>query len=212
MSSTYADQGTAAHKVLESCLTSIYSWGIPIEAREFVGSAITVEDGPHGDLSPSGAKRWMNCPGSVAVNAAHPEPDAPPREITFTEEDAVAVQECLDYIANRVQTLRAVTPEGEPVRVFTEAQTNPGYWFREDVDPARMRGTSDVRLVAGTFIEHIDYKHGAGVAVDVEDPQNQLYLLGSLAEHQAARDPLRGRHGDHRAAPLPRGVAPCAPS
>lgn len=183
MSSPFADQGTAAHKVLESCLVSTYQWGMPMLAADFIDLEIEVSDGPHGDLSPSGSKRWMTCPASVAIGADHPEETAPPRKIRITAEDAAAVQDCLNYIAGRVEALGEIYGKGN-VQVLPESLVDPGEFFSAHLGQDgkhRMRGTSDVAIVCHNRVEHIDYKHGAGVLVSVEDPQNQLYLLGTLA-------------------------------
>lgn len=57
-------------------------------------------------------------------------------------------------------------------------------------------GTSDITItgfdsaeIIPPTIRQVDFKAGAGVPVDVDDPQNELYLLGVCAEYY---DPLTG--------------------
>jgi len=178
MSSIYADQGTAAHWVLEQCLSMIYDMGIPVTASNWIGADVEVTDGPHARRSPSSAKRWMHCTASVALNEKHPEPAQGPRLVRFEAEDAAAVQVCLDYVAERVADMGAFGT----VKVLPERRVSLKYILGTDEHD----GTSDITIIASTSegifsIEHIDYKHGAGVPVDVDDPQNDLYMLGTLA-------------------------------
>lgn len=178
--SEYADQGTAAHKVLESCLESIYGWGLEISAKDFIGREIEIEDGEHSRLSPSGLKRTMRCPPSVFMGEKYPEETGPsPRKIPFDDDYAAAVQMLLDYIAERVAGLAKLT--GEPVEVFTERKVTlaevPRLKGRHEFD-----GTVDVILKAGAHADLIDLKAGAGVPVDVRDPQLSAYMAGVYSE------------------------------
>lgn len=180
--SIYADEGTAAHFVLEQCLRNKYEFGFETPARDYLNAEVEVKDEPHARLSPSGAKRWMTCHGSVAMQEALPEPaEGPPGPRTITVElDYVdAVQTILDYVAVRVAEIGADT--GQPVQVIAERKVSPQGSLGTDA----CDGTVDITLVAGDFIEIIDAKMGKGVPVSVNDPQCDLYLLGTLDEDLA---------------------------
>ena len=190
--SVFADQGTAAHWVLEQCLLMIYDYGLGATASAYVGQEIKVEDGPHSRRSPSSAKRWMNCAPSVKVAEEHPEPAQPPRMVLFTDNDAIAVQECLDYVEERVAALKAMAPDARvDVRAERRVSLKPVLGHTE------CDGTSDIALLLSiggrvVFIEHFDYKHGAGVPVPPEDPQNAFYLMGTLCEEMIFPGDLGG--------------------
>lgn len=200
MSSIYADEGTAAHQVLEECLKMIYEVGFPMNAGDFVGSLRTIEDGPHGRLSPSGAKRWMTCPGAPSMEAKFPEEPAGPRKVDVTLEMAEAVQQALDYVEERVAELEEQYHDpllNAQTGVPPERQEWPVAQPRVEVASERRvslydilgthdcDGTSDITLLVVNaceetlYIEQIDYKHGAGVPVSEHDPQNEFYLMGS---------------------------------
>lgn len=173
--SEYADSGTVAHTVLETCLIQTYQWGMPTFPRDFIGQTFTVTDGEHSPLSPSGAKRWMTCPGSVAL-LAETRQIYPPRQVVFDADYAAAVQEILDYVAKRIEAISGQT--NEPVQVIAERKVScEKYLGTNDCD-----GTADITLLTSAYIEVIDAKFGSGVAVAVDDPQTELYLLGALAE------------------------------
>lgn len=192
MSSVYADHGTAAHSVLEECLQLRETFGTPAPAASYIGHSITVADGPHGVMSPSGAKRWMNCPGSVQASIDFPELPQPPREVVITEEDAIAVQQCLDYVEQRRRKVRLMEGVAR-VFVFSERRIS----LEKLIGNQDSDGTSDVAILGvdddgeAVFLEHVDYKHGSGVAVDVDDPQNDMYWLGSICAEADEKTPAQ---------------------
>ena len=93
-----------------------------------------------------------------------------PVEIELTAEDIAAVNEAYTYILSKLN---------EDTLFWSEQKVNPGPLLgdREDV-----YGTADVILYqpATQELEVIDYKHGSGVLVNVENnPQLVLYGLGA---------------------------------
>ncbi len=177
--STFADNGTAAHRVLEQCLKAQFDMGMPLPAATYVGQAIPIPaDEDHAWLSPSAAKSWLTCPKSAHLRKEYPGVKEGARTVMFTAEDAEAVQVCLDYVAERVKTLQTAG-NGARVTVHAERRVSPKKFVKSD----HCGGTSDIFIHAPAlkFGEHIDYKHGAGILVKADDPQNDLYLLGTLA-------------------------------
>lgn len=178
----------------------------------------------HTLLSPSASKRWMACPDSARANAEAAEErtkdyadegtaahallemclrlDNTPdqymgvlmhNQFAVTEEMAGAVQVALDYI----REWQYRNPKGH---VFIEHRVHWGGLLR--LHPDISSGTSDVILVTDTHCTVMDYKHGAGVAVDAEDnSQLKLYAVGSLDLHGAEEINIcvvqpRARHDD----------------
>jgi hypothetical protein len=157
----------------------------------------------HAELSASSAERWMTCAGSVALSrgvprvgskfaaegtAAHAlaayclaEGEKPQDylgktalvedyEIVFDEELVAAVEEYVHYI---VSTERA-GDEGTMEQSFTEALKRLHPKFGGSTDYVRYRASEGL-------LEIVDYKHGAGVPVDVDDnKQLKYYALGAL--------------------------------
>lgn len=147
----------------------------------------------HARLSPSSASIWMNCPGQPALadglertenvhmrrgTAAHAlleycwKKPANPNAVTaasfeaqyqlaFDQDDLQAVQDALDYIRGEFE-------EGD------EAETEARLRYSDDLwgtcDWSRYRPSTGELVV-------VDYKHGAGVAVDVTGPQTGIYGL-----------------------------------
>lgn len=177
------DKGTAAHAVLSQCLQAVYQWGLPMRASDHHEAVYPVDNGePHESLSPSGAKQWMYCPASPGMQAEHPEPASleKVRQVPVDVEYVNAVQVCLDYVAMRVKELEE---HGYAVVVVTELKVHPGDFFGGD---KRFDGTLDIGLLAYEngvlrYVEIVDFKAGAAVQIEPEDPQLDQYLLGLLA-------------------------------
>lgn len=169
----------------------------------------------HARLSPSGAKRWMVCPGSVKLiedlniiespsvyaaegtvahevheqcllkelNASHflgKTIKADGMSFKVNDDMVKAVQLSLDYIRDRIYSYEI---EGYDVVLIVEQRVSLEHLGVDGMDG----GTSDVILMIYELgqlveIEVVDYKHGAGVAVEPEDnPQAMCYALGALA-------------------------------
>ena len=176
----------------------------------------------HSPLGASGAERWMNCPGSVTLlkELDLPESDEPDYRQLGTHAHALAA-ECLETntdawehagqliegievsveTCNAVQVFldecRSIIPtDGTPYTVFIEKG------FTSPVHPL-FYGTTDFAVVCGKRVSVRDYKHGEGIAVDVEEnPQVRYYGygiiqdLGEVEEIDYAIVQPRGFHPD----------------
>jgi hypothetical protein len=157
----------------------------------------------HALLSPSGASRWMKCPGSVALEAPLPE-----THNEYSDEGT-----CAHAVAAMCLT------EGRPATAYIGRRIEVGphrtYEFREDMaEPtqeyvdkiAEFRAQHELHVEVELPIDHItgeqdasgtgdaiiitedqteiqvhDLKFGMGVAVSAEEnPQLKLYALGAL--------------------------------
>jgi hypothetical protein len=154
----------------------------------------------HSPLGASGAERWMNCPGSVALlkRMDLPETDEPEYRSRGTSAHSVGYEcltqgkdawefagtehgkheadmEIMTAIQVYVDECREVVKEHPNGEVFHEFEiADPD--FHPD-----FFGTLDFGLVDGTTMYIRDYKHGAGIAVDAEwNPQIMYYSWGLL--------------------------------
>lgn len=210
--SVYSDQGTAAHQVLENLLNlEMMLSGLmcenedpPLPASSYLGQQIEIpadEEGDHHALGPSSAKRWRTCSASYQhTKDVQSEPEGA-RTVEFTAEDAAAVAQAHDYVRTRVKQLARQCPNGVAgVVVHAERKVTLAPYLQDlgvkhpDFYPEICDGTSDVTILVPSlgYVEQIDYKHGAGVPVSIDDPQNDHYLLGALA---AETDPTVYTHG-----------------
>ena len=165
--------------------------------------AFVILPSEHAELSASSAERWMTCPGSVALSRGIPS-----RSTSFAAEGTAAhfiaaealkhhtnptdylgktaaveghnveiTQEMLDAVQEYLEDCGADLQPGDIVTVeqsFTEAlkKLHPGLGGSGDRVRWRPR-TRELRVT--------DYKHGAGVPVDVDDnKQLKVYALGAL--------------------------------
>ena len=158
----------------------------------------------HARLSPSKAKRWMLCPASVRLEAEAPvvERDTtaadqgtnahalleygvvegeipqdlssfvwPKPEAGIPEELIQQARDCLEYVNRRHEELK-------PAAVHAEFSADPApLTGRTDG-----KGTADVVIASGNFLEIIDLKTGGGY-VDASDPQLLIYAAGVLAQY-----------------------------
>lgn len=162
----------------------------------------------HAKLGASGSERWLNCPGSIRLC----EQAATGRSSIYAEEGTAAhilAERCLTSgkHTDAFMGVKITTPEGsefivdegmaEAVQVFVdevnrvreEVTSRAGFFVEEkfhltEVDDD-MYGTNDASILEpfGTLYV-FDYKHGAGVPVEVEgNTQFRYYALGALMKH-----------------------------
>jgi hypothetical protein len=154
----------------------------------------------HSPLGASGAERWMNCPGSVALlkRMDLPETDEPEYRSRGTSAHSVGY-ECLTQGKDAWEF--AGTEHGKheaDMEIMTAVQlyvdecrqivnSNPGAEVFYEFNIANPEfhpdffGTLDFGAVEGTTMYIRDYKHGAGIAVDCEwNPQIMYYAWGLL--------------------------------
>lgn len=169
----------------------------------------------HAKLSPSGAHRWMRCPGSVVLEAEYPDSSsAYAREGSAAHELAAIVLENGDesarpYVGKQVEfrdgeemVLWPVTEDmanhvDDYVKLVREKAQGKTLLIERKVPIGHITGeegatgTSDAIILdtASKTIEVIDLKYGMGVRVDAEkNEQAQLYALGALEEYGIATD------------------------
>lgn len=157
----------------------------------------------HASLSPSGASRWMACPGSAVLEAPLPDQDN-----TYSAEGTAAhiiAARCLtqhtsarDYLgeslkvserysfivdsdmARHVDDYVALVRELAEGKTLLVEQRVPIGHITGEQDAG---GTSDAIIVdaKNRHITVVDLKYGVGLKVDAqENPQLQLYALGAI--------------------------------
>lgn len=153
----------------------------------------------HSSLGASGAYRWMACPGSVSLSK-----DIPRKETEYSKEGTAAHALAETAILSRLSASNWLGERMEGVVVtaeMAEAVDTYVYFIRDLVQegdilelehkfsleslkpPAPMFGTSDAIIYKAKEKKLIvaDYKHGAGVPVEVTgNPQLRYYALGAL--------------------------------
>lgn len=164
-----------------------------------------MSDRKHAILPASGAYRWMHCPPSARLEESFPdegseyaaegtlahaiaelkvrkkfvEPIGPrkynaamkklQKDPLYQPDMESATEEYLDYISKIVLSY--------PQKPFVTVERRLDY---SRYAPEGF-GTADCIIIGGNTMHVIDYKHGKGVVVDVENnPQPMLYGLGAL--------------------------------
>jgi len=158
----------------------------------------------HARFSPSAAHRWVECPGSMALEADYPDDSsAYADEGTAAHTLAARVldtrEPCDNYVGERLEidegktweVTREMAEETQKYVDFVRALQNQGYsaMFEQRVDfsrtlglePGEGFGTADAVLAKGDEIVVCDLKFGKGVRVDAEENrQLMLYALGAI--------------------------------
>ena len=169
----------------------------------------------HAKLSPSGAHRWLRCPGSVVLEAPYPDTTSTyAREGTAAHELAAIVLETDDLNAQRyVDQMIEFDDHGEEVswrvtqdmadyvddyvRLVRELAQGKMLLVERRVPISHLTGetgatgTSDVVIVdtTGRNLTVVDLKYGMGVRVEAqENPQLMMYALGALHDYDVLGD------------------------
>ncbi len=164
----------------------------------------------HAVLGASSAHRWMNCPGSVALNTAEPDKTSSyaqegtlahllaenminynlgrmtkkdfNKAFSEIKKDEFYSQEMQEYIEGYVNTIWELMNEAKARTPDAQLLTEQRLDFSEYVPEGF--GTGDVVIVCDGFVHIIDLKYGKGVSVSADsNPQLMLYGLGALAAY-----------------------------
>lgn len=163
-----------------------------------MAKAVKHKERAHAVLSASGADRWLNCPGSIALSAKAPVPV----ESEYAKEGTTA-HECLEFLLRNREKLDAavaVAAGKYPANMVRHARASAQYvldraaalespeiLIETKVDltfvAPEMFGTLDIALVEdfGRLII-ADFKYGAGIAVNPEDNAQLLYYALGIAK------------------------------
>lgn len=149
----------------------------------------------HAKLSASSASRWMNCSGSIALIEKAP----PPRESKYAAEGTTA-HECMEHMLKESMTREQLFEKygkemveyvdymygavhdrlvlGTEKLLVEEKVTFPLL----DHEGNEMFGTVDTAIVdIGGRLSIIDFKYGAGVAVEPEKNLQMIYYAVAIA-------------------------------
>ena len=151
--SSYAEEGSTAHAVAEWALRGYEEDGEILDARDLVGQARITSED------------GLNLFGQ-------PGPDTPQHNLV-TDEMVDAVDTYLDWVRGKLDQM----PGAE---MLIEVPVNLSWLGRDD-----LWGTLDLALVDRIMGQMVvaDYKHGAGVPVEVKDNAQMLYYgLGPLED------------------------------
>lgn len=147
----------------------------------------------HSPLGASGAERWMNCPGSVALldtlgEDISDEPDYRREGVAMHEGAAHALVQGLDAweLVGMEFNATPMTPDlCDPLQVYLdycrslEGERYVEYGISSPVHP-NFYGTLDCGCI-GETIEVADLKAGQGIMVEIEDnPQVKYYAFGLI--------------------------------
>lgn len=152
----------------------------------------TSEKKAHSKFSASGSARWISCPGSIALEEKSP----PQRESEYAKEGTDA-HACLEFLlknvnsdATRKMALKKYTKEqvehAENARdwingVYLEAGDDAVLLCETKVDASSFTCADQFGTVDAAIVEEfgrltvIDYKYGAGIAVDPEENSQLIY-------------------------------------
>lgn len=155
----------------------------------------------HSPLGASGAERWMECPGSVALlnEMKLPESDEPDYRIAGTAAHA-ALEKCLregldgwEIMGEEFNGIKADVTMADAIQVFLDtvrpamtpaAKTYIEYGIDNPEFHPLFYGTVDYGVIDGTTLAVNDFKYGEGVLVEAAwNPQIMYYAYGLLQWH-----------------------------
>jgi len=167
-----------------------------------------MSDETHALLSPSGAERWMSCPGSVVLQAGLPD-----QESEFAAEGTFAHAVAAHCLINKLNAtgIESINHNGKDMPVSSEmagyVQEYVDYVLEHGAGQDMMfeqrvgigeftgekgaKGTADAVIMAsnGGYMHVIDLKYGLGVRVNAfENKQLQMYALGALNQFEMFGD------------------------
>lgn len=159
--------------------------------------------GTHKRKSASGAKQWMECPGSLALSELVPAQE----DTEYSKEGSAAHAFAEKCLRDKLEPWMLI---GQPIEGYEDytvdiemskaVQTYTDYIrgtysdevemiIEQSIDNEELGpdfgGTADCVVHrmkdGGGFVHVLDYKHGVGVAVDIDDnPQLLYYAYGTL--------------------------------
>lgn len=160
----------------------------------------------HAKLSASGAKKWLNCPGSIVLESKFPN-----SESTYAKEGTTAhslgeakLRLALNLITRVMyhkqikelditEDMEEYTDEYrdfvlERYNALKSKYPDSFIQFEQRLDFSEWVpggfGTGDAVLIGGNTVEIIDLKYGQGVKVSAQNnPQLRLYALGFISEY-----------------------------
>lgn len=147
----------------------------------------------HAKLAPSSASRWMACAGSVRLSEGVEESASPyaaqgtaahellERCITSRVDPAVFKGECIGGFAVDADMISAVRVCCELAEELREQSEDFAVEQRMDMSALvpGVYGTGDIIAYGAGRVTIVDYKHGQGVAVEVEGNEQLLtYAMG----------------------------------
>lgn len=147
----------------------------------------------HSPIGASAAHRYINCPGSVAKSIGiHEEESEYALEGTIAHEVA---EYCLKNQEDAWEHLNDGVPQEmvEAVQIyldycrnlFDSSSEDPDAYIEEPVCASSVHellyGTCDFAVVSPNIVTVVDFKYGAGIAVDaVGNPQGRIYARGLI--------------------------------
>ncbi len=168
-----------------------------------MGQIVPVLEGPHSELGPSSADRWINCPGSVLASRGKPDIA---RSYAIEGTAAHTLSEWVRNQGKRARTFKGITIRVERGDEHTDVlvddemvqgtqefvdrvQSEPGMQMVETLvtySPwvPRGFGTLDGAALQDVRSFLADFKYGEGVRKDAKmNPQLMLYALGVVNDY-----------------------------
>lgn len=164
----------------------------------------------HAKLSPSGAHRWMSCPGSVVLEADYPdqgsayadEGTAAHTLAAYVLQDKTEADEYIGeviHVGERKFTVDKTMAAhvGNYVKLVRELAAGHTLLVERKVPIGHLTGetgatgTADAVIINGAErnLTVVDLKYGMGVQVDaIENPQLQMYALGAYEAYSVLAD------------------------